>query len=237
MDAGAPLAATLSFISCSHIYDLVPLMACVQPDQTYLQMYFYCTFTLCIVNQLICAFPCWFVGQLIITGFLNFTHGFKSADILLSVTFLLKVTGFLFGNMVICLSPCETVWAACFMWAACITTINTALSQTKWILWSSEIEHILPKARGNCATYSGVIILSRNTVWNCSPLFYGRVTLWIHIVFLSFLHPGEFYFKTTLEASAKKKKRRKKQTVYLCADVCSHIVCMLLVLATMSFLQ
>lgn len=151
---------------------------------THIQMYFQC-----IVNQVIWTFPCLFVGKLIIT-------------------FLLKVTGFLFGNMVICLSPCETVWAACFMWAACITMINTALSQTKWILWSSKIEHISPKARGKCATYSGAIILSRNTVWSCSLLFYGRMTLWIHIVCLSFLHPGEFYFKTTLEASAKGKKKK-----------------------------
>lgn len=123
-----------------------------------------------------------------------------------------------------CLSLCETVWAACFMWAACITTINTALSQTKWILRSSEIEHISPKARCNCATYSGVIILSRNTVWSCSLPFYGRMTLWIQIVCLSFLHPGEFYFKTTFEASAKNKNKKKTRAVYLSADISSHLV-------------
>lgn len=139
-----------------------------------------------------------------------FTQGFKSPK----YNILLRVTRFSYYNIAIWLSTCETVRAACFMWAACITTIHPAVSQTKWILCSSEIEHISPKARDSCASYTSIIILSRNTVWSCSFLFIWQNEFVDSDCLLQPLHAREFYFKTYSWS--------KKPAVYDSTDICSY---------------
>lgn len=79
------------------------------------------------------------------------------------------------------LSACETAWAACIIWVACITTIHAAVSQTKWILCSSEIEHISPKARDNCQIWQCYNLVKKHCLELFCFLFfsssYGRMTL------------------------------------------------------------
>lgn len=100
------------------------------------------------------------------------------------------------------LSTCETVWAACIMWAACITTIHAAVSQTKWILCCSEIEHITPKARDNCQIRQCYNLVKKH----CLEL--GGVCFFLLIWRDDFLgsgcsvQPSEFYFKNTPKAKA-----------------------------------
>lgn len=156
-----------------------------------------------------------------------FTQGFKSPE----YNILLRVTRFSYYNIAIWLSACETVRAACFMWAACITTIHAAVSQTKWILCRSEIEHISPKARDNCASYTSVIILSRNTVWSCSFLFIWQNEFVDSDCLLQPLHAREFYFKTTLTAEA------KKPAVHDSTDICSHSQAISVICVVLSVLE
>lgn len=133
-------------------------------------------------------------------AFFGFTQRFGSAQVLLNAKRFWELQCFHMTALLydcVYLSTCETVWAAC------IITIHAAVSQTKWISCSSEIEHISPKARDNCQIHQCYNLVKKH----CLALFVFfplHMAGWLLDLGCSLqpLQPSEFYFKHTLNAEA-----------------------------------
>lgn len=99
----------------------------------------------------------------------------------------------------ICLSTCETAWATCFTWAACIITTH-AVSQTREGFLQLGNRTHLARSKRRLSQHSGVLISSRDPVWSSSFHFMWHNDCGFRLFSSAFLHPSDFIPEASLTA-------------------------------------